>query len=175
MQMYVQDYDNRFPPRMPDAAAGPGFPCKPCRTDMGTNRLWIDLAQPYVKSRQIFVCPSDTGIPSTIVADPYNMATPKPPRMSDFYGSSYCLNVVVTRLGSEAAIPRPSETYLGAEIFPWHSPDGASFFSGRTGNPVLIAYYVDGHAKVASEQAIAQQCVPTPAMPGDDGTLQVVP
>jgi prepilin-type N-terminal cleavage/methylation domain-containing protein len=176
MQMYVQDYDSMYPPRLPPPAAGAAFPCKPCRTDMGTGRSWIDLAQPYAKSRQLVVCPSDVGVPAAIAADPINSATPRPSKMADFYGSSYCLNVVVTRRGSEAAIPRPSESYLGAEIVPWHSTEGFSYFSGKTGNPVRVAYYCDGHAKVASEQSIALQCsTPGPSLPLDDGTYQVVP
>ncbi|HEX8234824.1 MAG TPA: DUF1559 domain-containing protein [Abditibacteriaceae bacterium] len=178
MMMYVQDFDNQYPPRMPDSP-GPAYPCRPCRTDMGLPTSWTNLAQPYVKSRQLFVCPSDSGVPGALAADPFNSASPRPARMADFYGSSYCLNVVVTRVRSEAAIPRPAETYLGAEIFPWHSPDGAAWFSGKTGNPVRVAYYCDGHAKVASEFSIAQQCSglpggPTgPSLPTDDGFVAV--
>jgi prepilin-type N-terminal cleavage/methylation domain-containing protein len=170
MTMYVQDYDNLYPPRFPNPAAGPGFPCKPCRTDNGT---WKNFVMPYIKSQQLFVCPSDTGIPAALTADPFNAVTPRPATIAEFYGSSYCFNVVLTRLGGEASVPRPAETYMGAEIFPWHSPDGFSYFSGRTGNPVRIAYYADGHAKVASEQAIAQQCVPTPALPTDAGLVPI--
>src|SRR5688572_16135270 len=45
IMQYVQDYDERFPPRYPNPAAGPGFPCKPCRTID-----WRDYARPYVKN-----------------------------------------------------------------------------------------------------------------------------
>ncbi|BCM88399.1 hypothetical protein IAD21_00230 [Abditibacteriota bacterium] len=175
MQMYVQDFDNSFPPRLPDPAAGSPYPCKPCRTDMGTSTTWINLAQPYVKSQQLFVCPSDTGVPASLVADPFNSASPRPATMASFYGSSYCINAVVTRVHAESAIPYPAETYLGAEIFPWHSTEGFTYFSGKTGNPVRVAFYCDGHAKVASEQSIAQQCVPIPAMLDDNHVLTPVP
>src|SRR5258708_26983217 len=39
MMMYVDDNDNRYPPRMPAPAAGAAYPCKPCRT---TN--WVQYA-----------------------------------------------------------------------------------------------------------------------------------
>lgn len=175
MQMYVQDFDNSFPPRLPNPVAGPPYPCKPCRSDMGAPSTWINLAQPYVKSRQLFVCPSDTGVPASLAADPFNSASPRPATMANFYGSSYCINVVVTRVRSESAIPYPSETYLGAEIFPWHSSEGPTYFSGKTGNPVRVAFYCDGHAKVASEKSIAQQCVPIPAMFDPDHVMTPVP
>ena len=176
MLMYVQDYDNTFPPR-PAAPSAPGpFPCRPCRTDGGA---WKGLVQPYVKSQQIFVCPSDRGVPSNYAADPYNLASPKPPRMADFYGSSYCVNVVVQRLGSEADIALPAETYMGAEIFPWHvaTSDAVSYLTGKTTNAVRMAYFCDGHAKITPEKIIFDQCGSPigPAMPVTGGGLQAVP
>jgi prepilin-type N-terminal cleavage/methylation domain-containing protein len=173
MTMYVQDFDGRYPDRAfwSNPPASPlAYPCKPCRTD---NGIWKNLVQPYVKNTQLFICPSDVNVPSNIASDPANSASPRPARMADFYGSSYCMNVVLARLGSEAAVVLPAETYMGAEIFPWHSPNGFSYFSGRTGNPVRIAYYADGHAKVASEQAIAAQCVPNPALPTENGLIPI--
>ena len=32
MRMYVDDNNGSYPPRMPDPASGPAYPCKPCRT-----------------------------------------------------------------------------------------------------------------------------------------------
>lgn len=169
LTMYVQDYNSRYPDRAfwsnPPPIAWP-YRCKPCRTD---NGAWKSLVQPYIKSNQLFTCPSDVGIPAAIAADPYSGRAP----LSAYYGSSYCLNVVLARLGSEAAVQLPAETYMGAEIFPWHSTEGFSYFSGKTGNPVRVAYFCDGHAKVASEQAIAQQCSPNPSLPTDSGLVPV--
>lgn len=174
--MYVQDFDNMFPPRFPNPPAGGGYPCKPCRTDGGTFK---SIILPYIKNPQMFVCPSDRGVPASFTNDPFNLASPKPARMADFYGSSYCLNVVVTRLGSEAEIALPSETYMGAEIFPWHTStsDAVSYIAGKTTNAVRVAYFCDGHAKVAPEKTIADQCTSAigPAMPIPGGGLQAVP
>jgi len=128
MMMYVDDHNGNYPPRMPAPAAGAAFPCKPCRTID-----WRPYAIPYVggstnmtNSSGVFVRPADNGIPAEIVADPFNALTPLPVRFSEFYGSSYCLNAVVTRLGKAAAIPQPSDTFMGAEIWSWQSPRAAS-------------------------------------------------
>ena len=168
MMMYVTDYDGNYPPRMPNPPPGTGMPCKPCRT--------IDFrpyAMPYVKNTQLFVCPSDTGIPTQFTNEPSNNVSPRPGRLADFQGNatlvgtgSYCLNTVVTRLGNEAAIVQPADTYMGAEIWSWHSQaDAALWFATGAGNPARVAYFCDGHAKVVSEKTISLQCAP-PAAPG---------
>jgi prepilin-type N-terminal cleavage/methylation domain-containing protein len=158
MTMYVTDNDSTFPPRMPPPAAGSPYPCKACRTID-----WRNYARPYIKNEQLFICPSDFGIPSAVSTDPF-VGSGKS-RLADFYGSSYCLNVVVTRLGSEAAIPLPAETYMGAEIWSWHSADALQYYQSATGNPVRVGYYCDGHAKISSEKDIQSQCLP-PSAPG---------
>src|SRR5439155_3175507 len=57
--MYVQDYDETFPPRLPNPPAiAAAYPCKPCRT--------IDLrpySNPYIKNENLYHCPSDVVIP----------------------------------------------------------------------------------------------------------------
>src|SRR3712207_5182643 len=113
LMQYVQDYDETFPPRMPNPAAGPAFPCKPCRT-----MDWRIYTMPFVKNEGMYRCPSDSGVPAFFAADP-TLGGPvhRDPSVGG-YGSSYCLNTVVTRLGALAAIPLPAETYLGAEIYP---------------------------------------------------------
>ncbi len=164
MTLYVNDHAGWFPPRFPDPEDGPAYPCKPCRT---TN--WLPYALPFVgNSTNVFRCPSDSGIPQDIATDPMNQtSTNRPKRMADFYGSSYCLNTVVTRLGRESAIPEPSNTYYGAEIWSWHPPKAFALdnFRQRTDKSVRVAYFVDGHAGLISEAGLVAQCVP-PAAPG---------
>ena len=163
MMMYVDDFNHSYPPRLPDAPDGPAYPCKPCRT-----ADWRPYAMPYLgQSSNCFACPSDKGIPADIAADPFNQTDPRLKRMVEFYGSSFCLNVVVTRLGKEAAIQIPAETYMGAEIWSWHPPQQMAMgnFKAKTAKPVRVSYFCDGHAQVVSELAIAEQCAP-PAAPG---------
>jgi prepilin-type N-terminal cleavage/methylation domain-containing protein len=172
--MYVQDYDESFPPNnspaYPSSAssewamrAGTPFPCKPCRpVSKVTNQAYDPrvFAMPYVKNDGIFKCPSDAGIPTSVMDEPT-----KGQPVWEGEGSSYCLNTVVTRLGTLAAIPEPAETYMGAEIYGWHGDDGVGKWRNTTGHPVRMAYFVDGHAKIVGESFIAKQCSP-PAAPG---------
>lgn len=167
--MYAQDHDEMFPPNNSPSVAGtewalrPGsFPCRPCRpVSTRTNRPYDPrpFAMPYIKNEQIFVCPSDTG-PRGWAQDPSNG---QPIWKAE--GTSYCLNTVMTRLASLAAIPLPAETYMGAEIIPWHSDDPITYWFNRTGGPTRLAYFVDGHVKLTTELLIASQCSP-PAAPG---------
>lgn len=167
--MYVQDYDETFPPTnsptapVPEYVLRPGsFPCRPCRPVNIKTGLPYDprpYAMPYIKNTQIFVCPSDQG--KNAPQDPVTQGTP----IWKGEVSSYCLNTVMTRLGALAAIPLPAETYMGAEIESWHSDDPINYWLNRTGGPVRVAYFCDGHAKLTTEQTIASQCSP-PAAPG---------
>jgi prepilin-type N-terminal cleavage/methylation domain-containing protein len=167
MFMYVADNNQQYPPRMPNPPAGAPYPCKPCRTVD-----WRPYAVPYLSgttnvtnSSSVFVCPTDTGIPADISADPFNALSPRPPRFADFYGSSFCLNTVMTRLRTETAVPQPAETFMGAEIWSWHQPLAIKDFQGATTKPIRVAYFCDGHATITSEAFIQLQCSP-PAAPG---------
>jgi prepilin-type N-terminal cleavage/methylation domain-containing protein len=165
MKMYVDDNQGRFPPRFPDYDPNTAaFPCKPCRT---TN--WTVYALPYVRTTNVFICPSDKGVPNDFPADPFNnqTQTPRLNRMADIYGSSYCFFVGLTRIGLEAAIPRPTETFMGGDIFPWHIPQKVAVdnLKGKTTKGLGVAYRVDGHSEMASATNIAAQCTP-PAIPG---------
>jgi prepilin-type N-terminal cleavage/methylation domain-containing protein len=169
--MYVQDYDETFPPNNSPATTnaewvlrpGGAFPCKPCRPINKVTGKPYDprvFAMPYVKNDQMFRCPSDVGIPTSIVDEP---SKGQPVWKSE--GSSYCLNTVVNRLGTLAAIPEPADTYMGAEIYGWHGDEAAKRWSTTTGHPNRVAYFVDGHARTVGEAFIAKQCAP-PAAPG---------
>jgi prepilin-type N-terminal cleavage/methylation domain-containing protein len=167
MMMYVDDNNGNYPTRMPDPEAGAPYPCKPCRTidwrPYVTN--YLSTSTNITNSSTVFVCPSDKGIPEAIAADPFNQLAPRPRRFANFYGSSYCLNTVMTRLGKEAAVAIPSETFMGAEIWSWHQPLAINDFKGATKRPVRMAYFCDGHAAVTAEKTIQEQCAP-PAAPG---------
>src|SRR5438132_7636623 len=69
--MYVQDYDEKFPPSTSPTNSqwGPSttytnkYPCKPCRPHLKTNdAVTYDptiFALPYIKNMDLFKCPSD--------------------------------------------------------------------------------------------------------------------
>lgn len=52
LQIYLGDYEDRNPP----VNHRPGFNGPP-----GQDRTWVQIVLPYVKSFQVFKCPSDTG------------------------------------------------------------------------------------------------------------------
>ena len=157
MFMYVDDYENKYPPRFP--APGPGaISCKPCRT---TN--WLQYGMPYLAGvTNALHCPSDDGVPAASFANDPSITT-KSAFKSD--GTSYCFNTVMTRLGSPEAILQPSDAFMGAEIWSWHSPGIRR-----------AAYFVDGHSELTPDPNIAKQCSP-PAQPdaGYPGGYRPVP
>jgi prepilin-type N-terminal cleavage/methylation domain-containing protein len=167
MKMYVDESNGFFPPRFPDPVAGPAYSCKPCRT---TN--WTQYAAPYLgastnvtnSTSSPFVCTADAGIPPMVTADPFNSTTPRAERFADYYGSSYCYNTVMTRLGRETTVIVPTETFMGAEIWSWHAP--LAMVNGQNKKmPIRVAYFCDGHSDVTTEEFIGAQCSP-PAAPG---------
>lgn len=161
MMMYVDDHTGKYPPRMPDPEAGPAYPCKPCRTID-----WRIYVYPYLTGSNLFACPTDQGVPKEIAADPFNTSnTNNSKRLADFYGSSYCLNTVVTRLGTESAVVQPSDTFMGAEIWSWHQINSVANFQNKGSKPARMSYFCDGHAAVVPEGFIEAQCKP-PAAPG---------
>jgi prepilin-type N-terminal cleavage/methylation domain-containing protein len=185
--MYVQDNDETFPPsNSPTNSQWGGsttytgkYPCKPCRPHLKTNDSVIYdptiYAQPYIKNLDIFKCPSDVGIPTSLVNDPSQGQS-----VWKLEKTSYCLNTVMTRLGSLAAMPLPAETYMGAEVISFHvgPAEAVKAWAGATpGNttygPDRVAYFVDGHAKLAAEGFIAAQCSPNPSVPTDNGLVAV--
>jgi prepilin-type N-terminal cleavage/methylation domain-containing protein len=189
--MYVQDYDETFPPsNSTNVTAGnpnpewkPGaagrYPCKPCRPKNKVTGLLYDprpFAMPYIKSQDLFKCPSDYGIDRTqFPAEPTTGSHVYDEFNVGGQGTSYCLNTVVTRVGALAAIPRPADTYMGAEVFSWHSAEAATSFLTTSGGPIRVSYFVDGHAKVVSEQYISFQCSPLPSIPDDNGGYTPIP
>jgi len=146
MIMYVDDNDNRYPTRMPNPGGGAAFPCKPCRT---TNWLVYVMDQ-MSKSSNSFICPSDNGVPSSFTSDP-SLGSKS---VAAYEQTSYCLNTVVTRLGTPSAVVQPTDTFMGAEIWSWHSPKIRR-----------AAYFCDGHSELTPDASIASQCSP-PAAPG---------
>jgi prepilin-type N-terminal cleavage/methylation domain-containing protein len=164
MHNYVDDYNGCFPPRFPNFDTNTlSFPCKSCRT---TN--WTVYALPYVNNvTNVFICPSDVGMSVAFPNDPFNQATPRPKRMADFFGSSYCFFVALTRLKFEAAVPQPSDTFMGGEIFPWHLPQNAAVanIQGTSSKGISVTYRVDGRFGLASVADQGLQCA-TVSIPG---------
>ena len=86
----------------------------------------------------------------------------------------------MTRVGSLAGIPIPTDTYMGAEVVSFHLGPAAAVAAWAEATPGQsttgadrVAYFVDGHAKLTYEGIIAAQCSPTPSLPTDSGLVPV--
>jgi prepilin-type N-terminal cleavage/methylation domain-containing protein len=155
MFLYVDDHEQKYPPRLPNPSLPGPFPCRACRTMPATpdwTAGWVQYITNYISVQAPFICPSDNNVPASFTLDPARTSGKK--AVWEYDGSSYCLNTVVTRVQTPDAIPQPSETFMGAEIFSWHKPTVSR-----------AAYFVDGHSAITSDPSIAAQCAPNPAMP----------
>ncbi|HXJ57919.1 MAG TPA: prepilin-type N-terminal cleavage/methylation domain-containing protein [Verrucomicrobiae bacterium] len=157
MLMYVDENENRYPPRMP-APGGGAISCKPCRT---TNWL-VYIMSNMGGASNAFICPSDRGVPALVFPDDPSIG---PGAVWKVDQTSYCFNTVMTRLGSPDAVIQPSDAFMGAEVWSWHNPRARR-----------AAYFVDGHSELTADANIAKQCSP-PAQPDDsfDGGYRPVP
>ena len=141
-QMYVQDYDGRFPRAIdPSDKLWPstwdGFPA--FQSEIPKLPLIQDCLQPYTSTRAVFVCPADTGFDITdftgLVLDAY-------PTSYEKFGTSYYYRTEVTAIDAqEGSLTAPASINL---IF-----DGAGRWHGRL-FPQERRYNVlfgDGHVK----------------------------
>ena len=131
---YTQDYDEKFMPsdiRLNNAAAG--------------RIQWVQILQPYIKSTQIFQCPSDSN--ST---DPQAGSTNQVGFVAPFH-SSYAVNGNISAFSGTAAslasVDSPSITMLmadagakGSGAAPWVTPSSAAVTgANRITDPVTSA------------------------------------
>jgi prepilin-type N-terminal cleavage/methylation domain-containing protein/prepilin-type processing-associated H-X9-DG protein len=139
-KQYTQDFDEKYPPThivVPITSA-----------DTDGYRGWAVLLQPYLKSEQIFQCPSEStapgGFDNTLTAIDY------------FYNYNLARDAADNPNGiSDAAIPYPSNTILNGD---WAtSTDRSAVFAAPSGATQLAGVvrhleganysFVDGHVK----------------------------
>lgn len=108
IKQYVQDYDEMFPPRYNAGAPAPGG-----LTAQNTGG-WPILIEPYVKSEQLFQCPSETNAPGGMTSS-----------LAVDYGYNYSLGSKSNGSGgemqggvSEAALPYVTSTILTMDQYP---------------------------------------------------------
>lgn len=95
---YIQDYDERFPMYRYNGGTG----------EVGSPYGWADAIQTYVKSEQVYQCPSEKTAPPS--------ATPKPRQ------TGYCDYVYNIALGQQPATGNGTATGAGANISALTSP-----------------------------------------------------
>ena len=136
LKQYVQDYDERYPPI--DGGTG-----------VAANPGWAYATQPYLKSEQIFQCPSDSGpLPTeaTLIARALNAG------FSDYY-----MNFEMGGL-NEAALDFSSNTVMNGE-----GNGNANYSATRSGAGSPARHleganysFADGHVKWFRREKIAQ-------------------
>ena len=144
LKQYVQDYDERYP-NMDATADG-----------------WALATQPYLKSEQIFQCPSDTLSPPTGTSL-INRASQA--GFSDYY-SNYNLGGL-----SEAALDYSTISVLNGEAASGNAKSaaqknkGTTALGGGSGNPALHLEgsnyaFADGHVKWLRPEKVSNGDVP---------------
>lgn len=100
IMQYVQDYDEKMPPIKINSAAN---------TTLANPHGWADSLQPYLKSNQIFWCPSDTNSMPIETSAPF-AGGPDPTNYLTGY-TSYFMNDVAGGQ-AQAAFAYPAQTVL---------------------------------------------------------------
>ncbi len=142
--LYCDDYDQRFPLAAdwadryhPEIWAG-----KPAYAALLANLTYLtDALDPYLRNRQIWQCPSDSGVGYEPLAS-INANVASAYRA---YGMSYSYRTELAFLGYGPADPRdPSTANLLNDLDgAWHYGD-----RGRYGTYRYNVWFVDGHVKM---------------------------
>ena len=142
LAQYTQDYDEKYLPTQPSVA----------------KATFVSVLQPYIKSTQVFICPSATGQrsqaidDSTAVDDKIWQVVANNTTFNTASEGSYGMNInLTTNQGvSLAEIQRPAQVaaffdcswYEGSSVFQFGEIwDAARHFDGS------VICYADGHAK----------------------------
>jgi prepilin-type N-terminal cleavage/methylation domain-containing protein/prepilin-type processing-associated H-X9-DG protein len=141
IMQYVQDYDERFP-----KAGGDGTTGGSCSAYSAMMPLsWPMAAQPYVKSTQIFKCPSDTRVPNFTCSYGYNQ------QLGVFSATLPPVSIAEVNQSSKVVMWY-EDAYPGANWGTVECPnfvdkfDTATFAYTRHLNGTNLAF-VDGHVK----------------------------
>lgn len=68
IMQYTQDFDETYPPFYTDLDGSGGYVAVAVVTT-STDKGWAEIVQPYLKSRQIFQCPSEKTAPSSATSN----------------------------------------------------------------------------------------------------------
>jgi prepilin-type N-terminal cleavage/methylation domain-containing protein/prepilin-type processing-associated H-X9-DG protein len=167
MMQYLQDYDDWYPPFMWNSltpqndAAMPGAKFKVKWGSTGNYVSWMDIIYPYVKSTQIFVCPSHTegdDVPSYGYSDAFSgYGTFAYGGNAYNWGGSAAAQLPL----KESVVTRPSELFVVVEYnnedSVYANPiDMGAFARGDGGRSSLVVTphldggtvaFADGHVK----------------------------
>jgi prepilin-type N-terminal cleavage/methylation domain-containing protein/prepilin-type processing-associated H-X9-DG protein len=160
VSMYVQDYDGLYPYMVDPAdkftpqiwSADPNF-----MAQIPYIGMVNEVLQPYVKSKELFHCPSDTGFDredfTGLQIDPGGKPANAYPSSFAKFGTSYYYRTEITeKNASESSFNEPANVntlFDGAGS--WH---GSGFLNQTWKYNVLFA---DGHAKLQTFDQLQQE------------------
>jgi general secretion pathway protein G len=152
ISMYMEDNDSLYPYAVdpadrytPQIWAGiPEF--QAFYNDLPTIGMIQDVLQPYIKSKELFHCPADTGFDTEDFTGLYIDPTGTPPNANPSsyqkFGTSYYYRTeLAARHASDSSVQHPAEINV---LF-----DGAGKWHGSLFPPSLRydVLFADGHAK----------------------------
>jgi prepilin-type N-terminal cleavage/methylation domain-containing protein/prepilin-type processing-associated H-X9-DG protein len=190
IMQYTQDYDERYPlsywwATPSDAATGvtcstaglTGTPCNKFSVNpgnLGPYVTWMDLIHPYIKSVQVFSCPSATQ-PEGFVTQSYGFnAAFSSTNYANLF--DYMDTPIERRSVSLTQVTRPAEVFmivdsetqyainttpLGIRNFINSAPSDIRHKTVRLHLDGMNTMYADGHAKWHSAQRIKSGITPT--------------
>jgi prepilin-type N-terminal cleavage/methylation domain-containing protein/prepilin-type processing-associated H-X9-DG protein len=166
IMQYTQDFDEHYPPAYDgtftppvyNPQTTPGTPGKIYATDGTVGRIgWMDMIFPYVKSVQIFQCPSQPSAASKSHASSYGYNGAISGYDADRYGKSATLRNIGITL---ATVQRPSEVAMVFDDQNGYNISNTPYAFAQTtdkiaGNDKTISphfqgtniAFADGHAK----------------------------
>ena len=148
VMQYVQDYDEKMPNYVRDGTS-------PSNKFVSNYTVWADVVQPYLKSTQVFVCPSNT-----FANCPQNIQTNATVRMAYCATATWDNGGVFAEYGYPAVgivdLENSSETFMVGEAAQGATDAGYVIFpppgyNGRQPGAIHFTggnwLYADGHVK----------------------------
>ncbi len=195
IMQYAQDYDERYPMNYWWADPGSsiagvscttagltGTPCSKYTVNTGSGGVgfgrfvtWMDLIHPYIKSVQVFDCPSATkpeggvyppygfnaAFSSTNYANNFDFRDGTPPVRRSFHLGEVVRPAEVFLIVDSETQYNINTTPLGVRNYINSTPDAVRYKIQRLHMEGMNTMYADGHAKWHSTARILSNITPT--------------
>ena len=141
MLMYVQDYDEKYPAQnIAHYPGGPGaYPQDACCVE---RNIYIEITQPYIKNRQLAICPSGQedwpGRPATIYG---------PGGVNTHYKFKHAICARGNGV-KDSQFSWPAEQTMLREYRAWHDDQECGCRNPEVPSRRYNCAFFDGHAKI---------------------------